>query len=89
MKSVFSIRYDHPVEKVWPFLSEPERWMDYVPALVERTRLDSGPVVPGSTWRSVAGRIRWLGLMPDALTTRIYRNDMKTLARVLDTDGSE
>lgn len=48
----FSVRFDHPVEQVWPYLAEPERWLDYTPALVERTRLDDGPVRLGSMWRS-------------------------------------
>lgn len=53
MKTVFTVRYQHPVEKVWPYLAEPEQWHEYVPALVERTRIDSGPIGPGSRWRSV------------------------------------
>jgi uncharacterized protein YndB with AHSA1/START domain len=53
MTTVFTVRYEHPVEAVWPYLAEPERWLVYVPALVERTRIDPGPIGPGSRWRSV------------------------------------
>lgn len=142
MRTVFTVRYEHPVEAVWPYLAEPERWVDYVPALVERTRIDPGPIGPGSRWRSAdrvgplrveftdelvaiepfhrvvfkqsspwnsqaeyrveadgnetvvhvhfngkpSGKIRWLDLMPDWLATRVYRNDMQNLTRVLDTE---
>ncbi len=140
VRTIFSVRFDHPVERVWPYLAEPEKWLDYTPALLERTRIDSGPIRPGSTWRSVdragpvrvefadelvelephrrvvwkqsspwnsrveftvepvgeetilhvdfegrpSGKIRWLDLMPDFLATKVYQNDMKTLAGVLD-----
>jgi uncharacterized protein YndB with AHSA1/START domain len=144
MRTVFAVRYEHPVEIVWSYLAEPEKWLEYVPALVERTRIDSGPIGPGSRWRSVdrvgplrveftdelvaiepfhrvifkqsspwnsqteyrveadgngtvvhvhfegtpTGKIRWLDLMPDWLATRVYRNDMQNLTRVLGTEMS-
>lgn len=140
MRTIFSFRFDHPLERVWPYVAEPERWLEYTPALLERTRIDSGPIRPGSTWRSVdrvgpvgveftdelvelephrrvvwkqsspwnsraeftvepvgeettlhvdfegrpSGTIRWIGLMPDSLATKVYQNDMKTLAGVLN-----
>jgi uncharacterized protein YndB with AHSA1/START domain len=139
MRIEFSVRYQHSVERVFPYLAEPEKWLEYVPALVERTRIDPGPLGPGSRWRSVdrvgpfrvhfvdelvalepdrrvefrqsapwnsrveyrvdpdggativhveftaspSGRVAWLGLMPDALATRIFRRDMEGLATVL------
>lgn len=145
MRTVFSFRFDHPVERVWPYLAEPENWLEYTPALVERTRIDSGPIRPGSTWRSVDrvgpvrieftdqlvefeayrsvvwkqsspwnsrveftvervgegtilhvdfvgrpnGKLRWLDLLPDFLATKVYQNDMKTLAGVLDRQGGQ
>jgi uncharacterized protein YndB with AHSA1/START domain len=144
MRTVFAVRYEHPVEIVWSYLAEPEKWLEYVPALVERTRIDSGPIGPGSRRRSVdrvgplrveftdelvaiepfhrvifkqsspwnskteyrveadgngtvvhvhfegtpTGKIRWLDLMPDWLATRVYRNDMQNLTRVLGTEMS-
>lgn len=53
MRIVLSVRFDHPLERVWPYASEPEKWLEYTPALMERTRIDSGPIRPGSRWRSV------------------------------------
>lgn len=47
----FSIQ--HPAEKVWPYLTVPEKWLEFIPALVERTRIDTGPVEPGAEWKSV------------------------------------
>jgi uncharacterized protein YndB with AHSA1/START domain len=47
------VEYSHPVERVWPYLSEPETWLEYVPALVERTRIGEGPVGPGTKWKAV------------------------------------
>lgn len=139
MNAIFSFRFDHPVESVWPFVAVPERWLDYTPALVERTSLDSnpwpsidriGPIqgdftdellelealrrvvwkhsAPRDSWAEFtvepdggstllhvdfegrpSGRIRWMGLMSDSHATTIYRNDMKTLAGVLDRRKSE
>jgi hypothetical protein len=52
MRTVFSVRYPHPVEQVFPYLAEPEEWLEFTPALVERTRIDDGPIKPGSMWKS-------------------------------------
>lgn len=145
MRTIFTVTLDHPVEVVWPYLAEPEKWLEYTPSLAERTRLDNGPIAPGSIWRSAdrigpvrvhftdeliemepmrrvvwkqsapwnsevefrlesvgkattvhidftgrpSGKIRWLDLVPDPLATVIYRNDMKTLASLLDQRVSE
>ena len=40
------------VEKVWPYLTVPEKWLEFIPSLVERTRLDTGPVEPGAEWNA-------------------------------------
>ena len=53
MKTVFSLTYEHPVQRVFPYLSEPERWLEYVPALIERTKIGDGPVGPGTKWKSI------------------------------------
>ena len=53
MKTVFTITYEHPIHKVFPYLAEPERWLEYVPALIERTKIGDGPVGPGTKWRSI------------------------------------
>lgn len=140
MRTVFSVRYEHPVERVFPYLSEPEKWLEYVPALIERTRLDDGPVQPGTVWKSAdrvgpmtveftdelidldvdrrvkfkqsapwnslteytvqaedgatvvnvrfeaipSGKLWWLGLIPDRLASRIYKEAFDELGDVLD-----
>jgi uncharacterized protein YndB with AHSA1/START domain len=53
MKVAMEVKMRHSVEVLWPYLADPERWPDWIPALVERTRLDSGAVRPDSTWKSV------------------------------------
>ena len=53
MKTVFTLRYEYPVAQVFPYLAEPERWLEYVPALIERTKLGEDPVGPGTKWKSV------------------------------------
>lgn len=53
MRTVFTVRCTHLVERVRPYLAEPEKWLDYVPVLVERSRIDSEPAGAGSKWRSV------------------------------------
>jgi uncharacterized protein YndB with AHSA1/START domain len=53
MRVTFDVRFDHPVHEVFPYFAEPEKWLEYTPALVERTRLDEGPMRPGAIWRSV------------------------------------
>lgn len=52
MRTVFSVRFPHSVERVFPYAAEPEKWLEFTPALVERTRIDNGPVKPGSIWKS-------------------------------------
>jgi uncharacterized protein YndB with AHSA1/START domain len=140
IRNVFSVRYEHPVELVFPYLSEPEKWLEYVPALIERTRLDDGPVKPGSLWKSAdrvgpmtveftdelvdlevnrlvrfrqsapwnsvtdykvrdedgaaiidvqfegkpSGKLWWLGLIPDRLSSKIYKDAFADLGKVLD-----
>jgi hypothetical protein len=98
MQAIFSFRFDHPLESVWPFVAEPFRWLDCTPALVEGTRPDSGPAGTGSPWRSIdrpvqevltrdlveLEPVRRMRLRPDSLGTRIYRKDMKTLVDVLE-----
>ena len=53
MDLAFSVSYDHPVARVFPYLAEPETWSEWVPAVVERTRLDDAPAGPGTRWRAV------------------------------------
>lgn len=53
MRIVDDFSIGHPVEKVWPYLTVPEKWLEFIPALVERTRLNTGPVEPGAEWKSV------------------------------------
>lgn len=36
-----------------------------------------------------SGRLRWLDLLPDFLATKVYQNDMKTLAGVLDRQAGK
>jgi uncharacterized protein YndB with AHSA1/START domain len=63
----FVVEYSHPVERVWPYLAEPERWLEYVPALVERTRLGDGPIGPGTKWKSIDRVGPWLVEFTDEL----------------------
>jgi uncharacterized protein YndB with AHSA1/START domain len=53
MKIDIEVNMGHSVEALWPYLAEPERWVEWIPGLVERSRIDDGPMQPGSTWKSV------------------------------------
>jgi uncharacterized protein YndB with AHSA1/START domain len=53
MKVAIELKMRHSVEVLWPYLADPETWPEWIPALVERTRLDNGPLQPDSTWKSV------------------------------------
>lgn len=53
MKVAFDVKMRHSAEVLWPYLADPERYPEWIPSLVERTRLDDGPLQPGATWRAV------------------------------------
>jgi uncharacterized protein YndB with AHSA1/START domain len=53
MPIIVSRVLDHPVERVFPYLADPERWPEFVPAVKLRRRLDLGPVRIGSQWAAV------------------------------------
>ncbi len=53
MRIVADLPIGHPAEKVWPYLTVPEKWLEFIPSLLERTRVDTGPIEPGAEWRSV------------------------------------
>ena len=53
MKLVFDVSYDHPVELVFSYLSDPETWHEWVPAVIERTKITDGPIGPGTKWKAV------------------------------------
>lgn len=40
----------HPVEAVFPFLSDPTRWHDFAPAVAFRAQIDHGPPRVGTRW---------------------------------------
>jgi len=44
---------DRPVERVFAYLADPTSWHEFVPAVVLRRRIGSGPVVIGSTWEAI------------------------------------
>lgn len=44
---------DHPVELVFAYLLDPMSWHEFVPAVVQRRRVESGPVEIGSTWAAI------------------------------------
>lgn len=44
---------DQPVEQVFDHLADPTSWPDFVPAVVLRHPIGSGPVGVGSTWEAV------------------------------------
>lgn len=46
-------RLEHPVERVFTYLADPERWHEFAPAVVLRRRLGVGPVRPGVRWEAV------------------------------------
>jgi len=46
---------DQPVERVFAYLADPTSWPEFVPAVVYRRRIDSGPVVIGSRWQATDG----------------------------------
>lgn len=53
MKINIEVTMGHSAETLWPYLAEPERWVEWIPGLVERSRIDDGPLRAGSIWRSV------------------------------------
>lgn len=61
MKLEFSVNYDHPIELVFHYLSEPDTWHEWVPAVMERTQITEGPVGVGTKWKAVdrAGPFRF------------------------------
>ena len=67
MEIDFVVEYSHPVERVWPYLAEPERWLEYVPALVERSKIGDGPVGPGTKWKAIDRVGPWLVEFTDEL----------------------
>ena len=61
MKIEFTVSYDHPIELVFHYLSEPDTWHEWVPAVMERTQITDGPVGIGTKWKAVdrAGPFRF------------------------------
>jgi len=53
VKITIEVSMRHPIDRVWPYLLDPERWLEWVPALEQRTRLDDGPIQRGAVWKSV------------------------------------
>jgi uncharacterized protein YndB with AHSA1/START domain len=43
---------DQPPERVFAYLADPTSWPEFVPAVVLRRRIDTGPVEIGSTWQA-------------------------------------
>jgi len=43
---------EQPVERVFPYLADPGSWPEFVPAVILRRRIESGPVAIGSTWQA-------------------------------------
>ena len=43
---------DHPVERVFAYLADPESWPRFVPAVIHRRRIDDGPIEIGSRWEA-------------------------------------
>jgi uncharacterized protein YndB with AHSA1/START domain len=44
---------DHPPERVFPYLADPERWPDFAPAVASRRRIGDGAPAAGSRWAAV------------------------------------
>ncbi|WP_344370007.1 SRPBCC family protein [Agromyces tropicus] len=40
----------HPIESVFPYLTDPLRWHDFAPAVEFRRQIDDGPVRVGTRW---------------------------------------
>lgn len=53
LKVAIEVKMRHSAELLWPYLADPERYPEWIPNLVERIRLDSGPLEPGATWKAV------------------------------------
>ncbi len=43
---------DQPVERVFAYLAEPTLWHEFVPAVVHRRPMGTGPVEVGSRWQA-------------------------------------
>jgi hypothetical protein len=43
---------DQPAERVFAYLADPTSWPEFVPAVVLRRRIDTGPVGIGTTWQA-------------------------------------
>lgn len=43
---------DQPVERVFAYLADPTSWPEFVPAVVLRRPIGTGPVEVGSTWQA-------------------------------------
>lgn len=53
MELEFDVNIPVSVERVFPYLAEPEKWPEYEPGVLERTRIGEGPIGPGAQWRAV------------------------------------
>lgn len=53
MKVAIELKMRHSPEVLWHYLADPERYPEWIPNLVERTRRDGGPLRPGATWKAV------------------------------------
>lgn len=48
-----AVRLDHPVERVFAYLADPERWHEFAPAVALRRRIGNGPAVIGARWTAI------------------------------------
>lgn len=53
MELAFDVHMPVSVERVFPYLAEPEKWLEYEPGVLERSRIGEGPIGPGTQWRAV------------------------------------
>lgn len=48
-----AVRLDHPVDRVFAYLADPERWHEFAPAVALRRRIGDGPPVVGARWTAI------------------------------------
>lgn len=53
MKVAIEVKMRHSARVLWPYLADPGTYPEWIPNLVERTRLDDGPLEPGATWKAI------------------------------------
>ena len=68
MRIVDGFTIGHPAERVWPYLAELERRLEFIPQLVEMKRISTGPVEPGAEWKGVTRVGLWIVASTDRLT---------------------